>query len=769
MVQVSYPGVYIQEIPSGFRAISGVATSIAAFVGMAKRGPLNLPTRVLGLKDYERIFSADTSQGEMTEQVRQFFINGGEQAFIVRIAQDAQPATVTLRNADGTVVMTLASRDAGLDANQIRARVDYNTSSPERTFNLTLFRETFDANGAPIVSVLETHAGLGMDPDGPRFAQTVVSQQSQLATAEVDAAAVAAAATLEAFSASAALFADEAAVVTAMTNAIADAGGTAGRFRVKVGDAPWLTVEFPSAGLAFANIATRINDLLAPHTTVQVAASVAANGPLIIRADTAGHDVLVDRAPQLDIAQALGLGAAQGGIEVGSHAAARPAPSGLVSVLDGAAAGDLAALLAFGGAAKADFDTPGIGGVRPFTVPQADIAYPAPAPGDMNEGTTDGRSLRNIRENLEAIAIAMSTASDDWRAEVHGHRLAIVPRFGDASAGAGATFTSADPDLSAANQLFDGATAARAAESPGGGDDGSVPDENEYDAAYQQIDERVDLFNLLILPKSAADTGDPTIRSRLWGAASAFCQQQRAFLIADIEPDAQTPDGVLQELQAFRTGVVKDHAGVWWPQVVIASNGVRKNIDPSGSIAGVMSRIDGSRGVWKAPAGLEADIRGVLGVSVPMSDAQNGVLNPQAVNAVRPFPSGVTSWGARTMDGFDNSGNTDYRYVPVRRLALFIEESLLRGLKFAVFEPNDEPLWAQIRLSAGAFMNSLFRRGAFAGRTASDSYFVKADAETTTPQDQALGIVNVLVGFAPLRPAEFIVITLQQQAGQVQV
>jgi uncharacterized protein len=769
MVQVSYPGVYIQEIPSGFRAISGVATSIAAFVGMAKRGPLNLPTRVLGLKDYERIFSADTSQGEMTEQVRQFFINGGEQAFIVRIAQDAQPATVTLRNADGTVVMTLASRDAGLDANQIRARVDYNTSSPERTFNLTLFRETFDANGAPIVSVLETHAGLGMDPDGPRFAQTVVSQQSQLATAEVDAAAVAAAATLEAFSASASLFADEAAVVTAMTNAIADAGGTAGRFRVKVGDAPWLTVEFPSAGLAFANIATRINDLLAPHTTVQVAASVAANGPLIIRADTAGHDVLVDRAPQLDIAQALGLGAAQGGIEVGSHAAARPAPSGLVSVLDGAAAGDLAALLAFGGAAKADFDTPGIGGVRPFTVPQADIAYPAPAPGDMNEGTTDGRSLRNIRENLEAIAIAMSTASDDWRAEVHGHRLAIVPRFGDASAGAGAAFTPADPDPSAANQLFDGATAARAAESLGGGDDGSVPDENEYDAAYQQIDERVDLFNLLILPKSAADTGDPTIRSRLWGAASAFCQQQRAFLIADIEPDAQTPDGVLQELQAFRTGVVKDHAGVWWPQVVIASNGVRKNIDPSGSIAGVMSRIDGSRGVWKAPAGLEADIRGVLGVSVPMSDAQNGVLNPQAVNAVRPFPSGVTSWGARTMDGFDNSGNTDYRYVPVRRLALFIEESLLRGLKFAVFEPNDEPLWAQIRLSAGAFMNSLFRRGAFAGRTASDSYFVKADAETTTPQDQALGIVNVLVGFAPLRPAEFIVITLQQQAGQVQV
>ena len=122
------------------------------------------------------------------------------------------------------------------------------------------------------------------------------------------------------------------------------------------------------------------------------------------------------------------------------------------------------------------------------------------------------------------------------------------------------------------------------------------------------------------------------------------------------------------------------------------------------------------RGVWKAPAGLEADIRGIVGVRVPLSDEQNGLLNPEAVNAVRAFPSGVVSWGARTMDGFDNSGNTDYRYVPVRRFALFIEESLFRGFRFAIFEPNDEPLWAQIRLAGGAFMNSLFREARLPGR-----------------------------------------------------
>jgi phage tail sheath protein FI len=768
MAQVSYPGVYIQEIPSGFRAISGVSTSIAAFVGMAKRGPLLEPTRVLGFKSYEGIFSADTSQGEMTEQVRQFFINGGEQAIIVRVAEGAQEATVDLRNPANAIVLSLESRDAGLDANQIRARVDYNTASPERTFNLTVFRETFDASGTAVVSALETHSGLGMDPNGPRYAEAIINQQSQLIRATVNVANVNAAATLNAFSASAALFADSAAVETAVTAAIANAGSTVGRFRIKVGDAPWLTVELESAGFAFADIATRINAALTAFTTVQVTTPAPADSPLRIEADTAGNDVLLDRATELDIAQELGLGVAQGGIEVGTFAAARPAPSSLVSVLDAAAAGDLAALLAFGGASKAGFDDPGAAVVRAFTVPQADIAYPAAA-GNMNQGTATGLSLRNIRENLEAIANALSAGSEDWRAEVHGHRLALIPEFGDSSSGATATFTSSTPDLSAANQIFDGIVAARAAEALQGGNDGSVPQGPEYDAAYEQLDEKVDLFNLLILPKSADDTGDPSIRSTLWGAASSFCQKKRAFLIADLEPVQQTPDGVLAELTDARTGVVKDHTGIWWPQVTIASNGTRKHIDPSGSIAGLMARIDGSRGVWKAPAGLEGTILGVLGVRVPISDEQNGLINPEAINAVRAFPAGVVSWGARTLDGFDNSGNTDYRYVPVRRFALFIEESLVRGLRFAIFEPNDEPLWAQIRLAAGAFMNSLFRRGAFAGRTSREAYFVKADAETTTPQDQALGVVNVLVGFAPLRPAEFIVITIQQLAGQVQV
>ncbi|HVI04235.1 MAG TPA: phage tail sheath C-terminal domain-containing protein, partial [Enhygromyxa sp.] len=146
----------------------------------------------------------------------------------------------------------------------------------------------------------------------------------------------------------------------------------------------------------------------------------------------------------------------------------------------------------------------------------------------------------------------------------------------------------------------------------------------------------------------------------------------------------------------------------------------------------------------------------------------NGVINQIADNAIRAFPNGIVSWGARTMVGFDNSGNDDYKYLPIRRLALYIEESLYRGLQWAVFEPNDEPLWRQLRQTAGSFMNNLFRLGAFAGAKSSDAYFVKVDRDTTTQNDINLGIVNVVVGFAPLKPAEFVVITLQQKAGEVQ-
>ncbi|HMN62903.1 MAG TPA: phage tail sheath C-terminal domain-containing protein, partial [Anaerolinea sp.] len=189
---------------------------------------------------------------------------------------------------------------------------------------------------------------------------------------------------------------------------------------------------------------------------------------------------------------------------------------------------------------------------------------------------------------------------------------------------------------------------------------------------------------------------------------------------------------------------------------------------PSGTVAGLYARTDTQRGVWKAPAGTEASLAGVQAMAYTLTDAENGVLNPEGVNCLRSLPVfGAVAWGARTLRGADQMAD-EYKYVPVRRTALFIEESLFRGVQWVVFEPNDEPLWAQIRLNVGSFMHSLFRRGAFAGTTPAEAYFVRCDHETTTQDDVNRGVVNIVVGFAPLKPAEFVIVQIQQMAGQLQ-
>jgi phage tail sheath protein FI len=124
-------------------------------------------------------------------------------------------------------------------------------------------------------------------------------------------------------------------------------------------------------------------------------------------------------------------------------------------------------------------------------------------------------------------------------------------------------------------------------------------------------------------------------------------------------------------------------------------------------------------------------------------------------------------WGSRTLRGADQLAD-EYKYIPVRRLSLFIEESLYRGTQWVVFEPYEEPLWAQIRGDVDAFLHDLFGQGAFQGTTPQVAYFVKCDSDTTTKNDIDLGIVNIIVGFAPLKPAEFVVITIQHVAGQIE-
>jgi uncharacterized protein len=265
----------------------------------------------------------------------------------------------------------------------------------------------------------------------------------------------------------------------------------------------------------------------------------------------------------------------------------------------------------------------------------------------------------------------------------------------------------------------------------------------------------VDIFNLLVIPG--------VMSSEALFAAADYCRQRRAFLILDAPKNAQTP---AQMQQAIPNGGLPktSYAAVYFPWINIRdplNRGKLRLIPPSGSVCGLFARIDGSRGVWKSPAGKGANLIRVPGLAYNVTASENRALNALGVNCLRVFPTGTVAWGARTLEG---NSTSDWKYIPVRRVALFIEESLYRGIQWAVFEPNAEPLWAQIRLNVGAFLQELFCEGAFQGSRRQDAYFVKCDATTTTQNDIDAGVVNVVVGFAPLKPAEFIILTISTKA-----
>jgi phage tail sheath protein FI len=278
--------------------------------------------------------------------------------------------------------------------------------------------------------------------------------------------------------------------------------------------------------------------------------------------------------------------------------------------------------------------------------------------------------------------------------------------------------------------------------------------------------EDVDLFNILCIPRMAEL--DASSASVLISRATDYCQQRRALLIVDISEGTDTVEEV-ESWMADNATLRHKNAAIYFPRVMIADplNGYRlKARPPSGTLAGLYARTDSARGVWKAPAGVDATLRGVQALEYRLTDSENGVLNPLGVNALRTFrDAGNVSWGARTMDGSDQRGS-EWKYIPVRRTALFIEESLVRGTQWVVFEANDESLWAQIRLNVGSFMQRLFQQGAFQGTSPREAFLVKCDSETTTQDDIDRGIVNIVVGFAPLKPAEFVIIRIQQIAGQ---
>jgi phage tail sheath protein FI len=302
-------------------------------------------------------------------------------------------------------------------------------------------------------------------------------------------------------------------------------------------------------------------------------------------------------------------------------------------------------------------------------------------------------------------------------------------------------------------------------------DDGSGGIADADIIASLPVLDQADLFNLLCIPplkRHGGDVGKPT-----WDAAISYAKSRRAFVIVDPAERWASADDVLNAATGLTSVVTPDdNATIYFPRILVSdplNDGKTGSFAPGGTIAGIFAETDLNRGVWTAPAGLEAAMQGVLGLSLggsaspgKLSDADSGRLNLAAINSFRDVPtSGTVLWGARTLKGADALAS-DWKYIPVRRLAYTIEESVARGIKSAAFEPNDQALWAQIEFSVNAFMQTLFRQGAFQGTTPSQAYFVKCDNTTTTLADIENGIVNIVIGFAPINPAEFVMLYLQQ-------
>jgi phage tail sheath protein FI len=791
MVQVSYPGVYVVEVPSGVHTIAGVATSVTAFFGRASRGPINKAVHVLSPSDYERYFGQPHPSSDLAQSVRQFFDNGGAECYVVRLAHNSVAADLTLRNlANAQNVLNISAKAEGDSGNWIRLRVDYDTPNPDDTFNLIV---TYEEGG--VVSNPEAFTNLSMDPTSSRFAPSFVTQSSSLIDVEMHPdlgdpmnPLLAGnfinqiANTPAGYSQSRRLLPTNLANLKAAWNGFIAANQTS--FEISVNESQWVPIDLSGVNFNAPANANALGDAIEAEINTRLGAVVAglqvsctwdAVGggtnlhALRISADSGRHSsVHVRRATSNDLASTLLLGLDQGGIEEARYSNMRPVFTGS-AYTGGAPFGSIAsgvndlARLTQNGIASVSLDGKVVA-VDLVTTNAADRWYEDPA------GSVDG-----VRHKLQLIADAVTNdPTVPYVGRRWGYHLAFERNtpgtVNDTTAvvSAGSTVLS-DGFTPNVRQYALGAVGTSAFQGGPGtvGDPGTAPGVADYlgselaQTGFHALDS-IDIFNLMVLP------GDRDVTEvqyeQLIGPASMYCEQHRAFLLIDAPP-AWTVNGrpVAQagDVNALRALVSKNHSAVFYPRVVYSDLGVPKTIGPSGMIAGLISRIDSTRGVWKTPAGIEADLRGVLDLAVNLTDKENGVLNKLGVNSIRRFPAGFVNWGGRTLEGADDL-TSEWKYIAIRRTALYIEESLYRGTKWIVFEPNDEPLWAQVRMNLGAFMMGLFRQGAFQGSSPDQAFYVKCDSETTTPTDQNLGIVNIEVGFAPLKPAEFVVIRIKQ-------
>lgn len=642
MAVLSYPGVYVEEIPSGIRPIEIAGSSTAAFVGLAKMGPDDEALRVTSWSEFQRHYGSYITDGYLAHSVFQFFNNGGRQCYIVRITRsDAVPAGVTVQNRAGAPLnaLTFSAKSKGSWGNYLYLQIEDGSTDPGNSFSVTVRRQDeVDLVPADFLNVapLETHDNLSMDPASPNYVVDVLAESSLLVDAALDAA-----------------------------NVSLQSGFHRG------GNQPSLPVG--------ANLNFQVN---------------------------------VDGDGYQQVALAAG-------------------PANMAAV--------------------ATAIQTAVTGLSPLKASTPAAAFTGFTAVVVDGGTPTEHLLLTSGTSAATSSVRVQNASSN--------NVAVSLRLGDGNGGYSESGIAVRRPANADSiQIGDAAVAAPVTAATLGLDGTAALDELSYGAGFAHLDNKTD-FSLLAVPGVGTST--------MVDQGMAYCQNrplQDVFYVGEMDQDDDTP----AEAESFRNNltVPNSYGAVYFPWIrSLDPTGAAAEpvlLPPSGYIAGLFARIDGRRGVWKAPAGTEATINGAVGLGINLTDTQQGNLNRIHVNCLRRFASaGIVSWGARTI-----SSDAEYKYVPVRRMAIMLRVSIYNGIQWAVFEPNDEDLWAALRLNIGSFMTTLFRQGAFQGGSPSQAFFVKCDGETTTQADIDLGVVNVLVGFAPLKPAEFVVVKISQKAGE---
>lgn len=669
-VQPTYPGVYIEEIPSGVRTITGVATSITAFIGRAQRGETNKAITINSFGDFERIFGGLWLHSRLGFPVRDFYLNGGSQAIIIRLFHSpfANATERTKAEAAAQAVATVAKAAADVAAAKTAAN-----GKRDEIVNDTN-KSTVEKDAAKAVATAIDGLPNGTDIE-------TVKKVADAAVKKV-------------------LAFDKAKLSAGIVKLEAASEG-------KWGSNLRVTIDLDN-----------ITDPKLFNLTVR------------------------DSAPGGSVEQFLNL-------SVDSNSPRRAdnvllAESNLAK-WDGdwpSSAPDLTALRT----AIAELEV----AQKANPVDPATVAQKQDAAWLLSQDSVTQSENKYVRAKT-----ALEEKQNSGAPDVSAEKTAVdnAKKAMDIAKQAMADAVSDGLDLTIKDFL---------------------PPASKTNKKGMHALEQADLFNLLCIPPYKASDQAVDVDVNLIAAAATYCEERRAMLLVDPPKDWKSKSLAKEKFtdaSIDNVGTRSRNAAIFFPRLKqpnpLSDNQMEEFV-PCGTVAGICARTDTQRGVWKAPAGLDAGLVGTPALSVLLTDAENGELNPLGINCFRSFPViGRVLWGARTLRGADQLAD-EWKYIPVRRTALFIEESLYRGTQWVVFEPNDEPLWAQIRLNVGAFMHNLFRQGAFQGTTPREAYFVKCDKETTTQNDINLGIVNIVVGFAPLKPAEFVIIKLQQIAGQIQ-